>query len=111
MSSYKIFLVAYLFYFVVYLCNFMLAKTRVSRHKAWSVPSFVPYVFCLQISARDAIFGYPLGIALVEVFVTSLVSLPSLVLIEMYIMLIILIQVKLVRFEYSFHYAVRCVCF
>ena len=62
-------------------------------YKAWSVQSFVLYVFCLQISARNAIFVYPLGVALVEVFVTSLVSLP-LVFIEIYVMLIILIQLS-----------------
>jgi hypothetical protein len=86
MPSFKVFLVAYLSHFIV----LNACKTRSARNTAWSVQSFVPYVFCLQISAGKAIFGYPLGVAVVQFFVTSLVSL-SLVFIEMYIMLIILI--------------------
>jgi len=92
MPSFKVFLVAYLLNsFCIDYVILCLQKNRSVRYKAWSVQSFVPYVFCLQINARNAIFGFTLGVAIVEVCVTSLVSL-LLVFIEMYIMMIILIS-------------------
>jgi len=71
----------------------MLAKTGVLDIRPGMFSHFYLTFSAFQINARKAIFGHPLGVALVEVFVTSLVSLP-LVFIEIYIMLIILIQVS-----------------